>query len=183
VVSEKHISEGRRKRTEEIERLRQVFGRVEGGVLADFVGLKVKEVDELRRRFRQAGGEMRVLKNNLTRLAVENTPLKSLDQHLVGPTSVAFGHSDLVAVAKVAIEFAKEHEALKVKGGFLRNQVLDREQVVELSQLGGRQEILGRLLGAINAPAQQLLGVLNAVPQKFLGVLQAKAEQLEGAKS
>ncbi len=181
VVTEARASEGRRRRTEEIERLRQVFDKVEGGVLADFLGLKVKEVDELRRRFREVGGELKVVKNNLARLAVEKSSLKSLDQYLAGPTGVVFGHTDTIAVARVAMEFAKDHEALKVKGGFLGNEVLSLEQLLELSKLSGKKEILARLLAAFCAPAQRFLAVTAAVPQKFMGVLEARAKQLEGA--
>jgi len=180
-MSEKSVSESRQRRSEEIARLKDAFEAVEGGILADFRGLKVKEMSEFRNRLREQGASFKLVKNTLARLAVEQTTLRQLGESFTGPTGVAFAHGDAIAVARAAVEFAKDNDALQIKAGFLDGQVLDREQVLEMSKLSGKQDLMAQFLSVLNAPAQRFLGVLNGVPQKFLGVLQARAEQMEGA--
>lgn len=173
-----HISKGRAERSATIEELKTLFGSVQGGVLTDFRGLKVSQITELRRRFRAQQVSYRVLKNTLVKIALKGTPLQGLTPMLEGPTGFAISKGDPVAPAKVAVEFAKDNEALKVKGGFVGGQILDPAAVGELSKLPGLDGLRSQILSAINAPAQQLLSVFNAIPQKFLGVLEAQAQKL-----
>ncbi len=173
-----HISKGRMERSAAIEELKILFGSVQSGVLTDFRGLKVSQITELRRRFRAQQVTYRVLKNNLVKIALRGTPLQGLTPMLEGPTGFAVSKADPVAPAKVAMEFAKDNEALKVKGGFVGAQILDPAAVGELSKLPGLDGLRSQILSAINAPVQQLLGVFNAIPQKFLGVLEAQAQKL-----
>lgn len=180
-MSEKIVSAGKQQRSEEIARLQGVFESVEGGVLADFRGLKVKDMSELRNRLREQGASFKVVKNTLARLAVEQTNLRELGKNFAGPTGVAFAHGDAIAVARAAVEFAKDNDALEIKAGFLDGRVLNKEQILELSKLSSKQDLLAQFLSVLNAPAQKFLGVLNGVPQKFLGVLEARAQQMEGA--
>ncbi len=176
------MSRGRAERAEVIEALRKRFEASQGGVVADYRGLDVEAISELRAKFRENDTSFKVVKNTLTRLAVKGTGYESLDECLAGPTAVAFSDKDAIATARVAVEFAKEHEAFQVKGGFMEGGVLSAAEVDELSKLGGRDELLAQLLSVFNAPAQRLLGVLQGVPQKMLGVLQARADELdEGA--
>jgi large subunit ribosomal protein L10 len=175
------VSKGRVERSAAIEELKGLFRGCEGGVIADFRGLTVERVSQLRARFREHNVAYRVVKNTLTRIAVKGTSLEGLARFLEGPTGVAFGVSDPIAAARVAVEFARENDKFQIKGGFLGDRVLSVAEVTEVSRLGGRSTVAAMLLGALNAPAQQLLGVLNAVPQKFLGVLQAQADKLEKA--
>jgi len=172
------VSKGRAERTAAIEELKGMFRSSDGGVVANFRGLTVESVSQLRRKFRQHNVAYRVVKNTLTRIAVKGTSLEGLAKFLEGPTGVAFGGADPIAAARVAVEFAKDNAKFQIKGGFLGDQVLSATEVAEVSKLGGRATVAAMLLGALNAPAQQLLGVLNAVPQKFLGVLRAQADKL-----
>ena len=174
------ISQSRQQRTDEIARLKAVFEKMEGGVLADYRGLKVKEITDLRRRFREKGVVFQVVKNTLTRLAVKGTDYQELDSILTGPTGIAFGETDPIAAARVAVDFAKDHDALEVKGGFMEGQVLSVQEVLEVSKISGKDELKAQFLSVLNGPSQRLLGVLNGVSQKFLGVLKAQEEKLEG---
>jgi large subunit ribosomal protein L10 len=171
---------GKLERSKKIEELKEQFKTREGGVLTDFRGLNVAEVTALRTKFREANVSYQVVKNTLTRLAVEGTAYQGIDAFLSGPTAIAFA-DDAFTAARVATEFAKENEKFKIKGGFMDNFVLSGAQVNEVSQLGGKSDLLARVLSVFNAPSQKFLGVINAVPQKFLGVLQARAEKLEEA--
>ena len=170
---------GKDGRSAVVSSLKKQFEEVEGGVLTDFRGLDVSTISDLRRKFREQGVSFKVVKNTLTRIAVADTQYKDLQEQLVGPTGIAFAGEDLIAPARVAVEFAKDFEALKIKGGFLEGEVLQEAEIRELAKLAGKNELLSQLLSVFNSSGQKFLGVLNGVPQKFLGVLQAKADQME----
>jgi large subunit ribosomal protein L10 len=176
------VSQGRSERSEKIEAVKKLFKASNAGVLTDFRGLKVSQITELRRRFVQQKISYRVLKNTLVKIAVKGTPLEDLSKMLEGPTGIAFSLNDPVTPARIVREFAKDNEALKIKGGFIDDEVLSQQQIVEVSKLPGLQELRAQFLSALNAPMQQLLGVLNELPQKFVGVLEAKEEQAKGAE-
>lgn len=173
------ISQGRAVRAAKIEEIKARFAENQGGVLADYRGLDVAQITELRTRFREHGVTLHVVKNTLTRLAVHGTPYEGLDQFLSGPTAIAFTQTDAIKAARVAVDFAKEFDKFSVKGGFMEGGVLSAADVGELSRLGGKKELLAQVLSVFNAPSQRFLGAINGVPQKFLGVLDARAKQLE----
>lgn len=177
-MSEK-MKAGKQKRSERIAALKELFQKVEGGVLTDFRGLDMEQMTDLRRRFREKGVSYKVVKNTLTGIAVEGTQYQGLQKLLTGPTGIAYTSEDPITPARVAAEFAKEHEAFSLKGGFMEGQVLSEQEVAEVSKLSGVKELKAQFLSILNGPAQRLLGVLNGVPQKFLGVLKARTEQLE----
>jgi large subunit ribosomal protein L10 len=179
VEEKKKVSASRQKRSDEIQALKTLFEGVQGGVVTDYRGLDVKQISDLRRRFRERGIGYKVVKNTLTRIAVEGTHYQDLTGLLTGPTGIAFTEGDPIAPARVAVEFSKDHEALEVKGGFMEGQVLSEAQVREVSKLAGVNELKAQFLATLNGPAQKLLGVLNAAPQKFLGVLMAQADKME----
>jgi large subunit ribosomal protein L10 len=115
-VEEKKKSAGRQRRSEEIAALKSLFESVQGGVLADYRGLNVEQISDLRRRFRARGVDYKVVKNTLTRIAVGETVYKDLEKLLSGPTGIAFTLGDPIAPAQVAVEFSKEHESLDCPG-------------------------------------------------------------------
>jgi len=102
-------------------------------VLADYRGLNVAQVTELRRKLREADVEFKVLKNTLIRRATAKAELTELDSVLTGPTAVAFGKDDAVAPAKILSEFAKQNEALKIKGGVVEGRVVGVEEIKALA--------------------------------------------------
>jgi large subunit ribosomal protein L10 len=146
--------------------------RAQAIVLAENRGLEVGQMTELRKRARDAGVYLRVVKNTLARRAVVDTPFANLADKMVGP--LAYGmSSDPVALAKVLHEFARGNEKLAIKGGAMANYVMSAKDVANLATLPSREELLGRLLGTMQAPVAQFLRTLNEVPARFVRTLAA----------
>lgn len=154
------------------------LARAQAVVLAEYRSLQVGEMTELRRKARGSGVYLRVLKNTLARRAVADTPFKGLAEQMVGP--LAYGiSSDPVAVAKVLQEFAKGNDKLVIKAGAMPNVVMSAKEVVGLAQLPSRQELLGMVLGTMQAPVAKFVRTLNEVPGKFVRTLAAVRDQKE----
>lgn len=154
------------------------LARAQAVVLAEYRSLQVGEMTELRRKARGSGVYLRVLKNTLARRAVADTPFKGLAEQMVGP--LAYGiSSDPVAVAKVLQEFAKGNDKLVIKAGAMPNVVMSAKEVVSLAQLPSRQELLGMVLGTMQAPVAKFVRTLNEVPGKFVRTLAAVRDQKE----
>lgn len=135
-------------------------------VVADYRGLNVAQVTQLRKLLREANIEFQVIKNSLTRRATAQTELTELDQHLTGPTAIAFSNDDLVAPAKILTDFAKKNEALKVKGGVVEGRVVDFEQIKALASLPSRDGLLSMLLSVLQAPVRNFALAVKAVADK-----------------
>jgi large subunit ribosomal protein L10 len=147
----------------------------------DFRGLTVPAVTEFRRKIRQSGSRYRVVKNSLALRAVKDTPLERLALKFEQTTGVAYTGADPVALAKVLVDFAKEHPALVVKAGLVSgSQVLDPEGVKALSAMPSLPELRARLLGLLNAPATKLVRLLNTPAEQLARVLKAHQEKEEG---
>ena len=152
--------------------------------LTDLTGLDVGEVTELRRQLRAESVECRVIKNTLTRLAVDGAGLPDLGETLDGPTALVLSN-DPVAPAKILIDFSKGHEDRpRIKGGFLTGELIDPAQAQTLSELPGRDELLARTVSGIAAPITGLVftlsGVLGNLVRTVSAVSQQKAEQEGG---
>jgi large subunit ribosomal protein L10 len=145
-------------------------------VLAEYRGLDVTKITELRRQARAAGVYLRVLKNTLVRRAIAGTAFEKLADNMVGP--LIYGISkDPVAVAKVMYEFAKGNEQLVIKSGALPNSLLDANGVKALASLPSREALLAKLLGTMQAPVTTFVQTLNQVPSKFVRTVAAVRDQ------
>jgi large subunit ribosomal protein L10 len=153
--------------------------RAQAIVLAEYRSLPVGNMTELRKRARNSGVYLRVLKNTLARRAVAETPFAGLSEKMVGP--LAYGMSaDPVAVAKVLQEFSRDNaEKFVIKGGAMPNLVMTAAQVADLAKMPSRGELLAILLGTMQAPVAKLARTLNEVPGKFVRTLAALQEQNE----
>jgi len=151
-------------------------------VVAEYRGLDVARITELRRKAREAGVYLRVLKNTLVRRAVSGTPFEKLNDHMVGPLIYGIS-SDPVAAAKVMNDFAKTNEALVIKCGALPNSLVDANGIKALASLPSREELLAKLLGTMQAPMTTLVQTLNAVPSKFVRTVAALRDQREQASA
>src|SRR5258708_34440738 len=161
-----------------IDDLHQEFGRSPHAILVDFRGLSVPAVTEFRRKLRQAGPRSRVVKNSVALRALKDTPLEKLGPKFDQTTGVAYTVSDPVALAKVLVDFAKEHPALSVKGGLVSGgQVLDAEGVKALSTLPSLPDLRARLLGLLSAPAQTLVRLCRAPATKLVLGLEARRQE------
>jgi large subunit ribosomal protein L10 len=156
--------------------------RANSAVLVDYQGMNVAQSTQLRARSREAGVEFVVAKNTLTRMAADEAGVEDLSEYLVGPTALAFSE-DPVASAKLMAEFAGQVESFTLKGGLLEGgRVLDEADVVALSRLPGREQLLAQVVGGISSPLTGLVTVLNNTVQGLVVALNQIAEQ-KGAQS
>jgi large subunit ribosomal protein L10 len=149
-------------------------------VLAEYRGLEVGHMTDLRRKARQSGVYLRVLKNTLARRAVGGTPFAKLADQMVGP--LIYGISaDPVATAKVLNDFAKSNEKFIIKGGAMPNAVISAAEVKSLANMPSRNELLAKLLGTMQAPIAQFVRTLNEVPARFVRTVAAVRDAKEAA--
>jgi large subunit ribosomal protein L10 len=141
--------------------LRATFDDANMVVVTHYSGLTVAELGDLRGQMREAGASFKVTKNRLTRLALVGTKYEGLSDMFTGPTAIAYS-DDPVAAAKVAVKFAKGNEKLIVIGGALGSEVLDVASVQSLATLPSLDELRGKIVGLISAPATRIAGVLQA---------------------
>ena len=146
-----------------VSSIAEQFKTAVSGVFVDYCGLTVEEDTQLRNKLREAGVEYKVIKNTLTRFAAKEVGFDELDPILNGPTSLALSMTDEVAPAKVIAEFAKTHEQLEIKAGFLDGKVLALDEVKQLAATPNRETLLAKLLGSLNAPISNLARTLQAL--------------------
>jgi large subunit ribosomal protein L10 len=164
-----------------IDELHKEFEASPHAVLVDFRGLSVPAATEFRRKVKAAGSRYRVVKNSLALRAAKGTPLEKLGAKLEGTTGIAYTGTDPVALAKVLMDFAKDHPALSVKVGVVSgSQVLDASGVKALSAMPGLSELRARLLGLLQAPASQLVRLLAAPATQLAQVMKAHQDKIEG---
>jgi large subunit ribosomal protein L10 len=159
--------------------LNEAFSKAKFAVVADYRGLKVTELEKLRKNLRENDAQIQVAKNTLLRLAVKGTPCEGLSDSFTGTTAVAVGFKEPVGPAKALATFASEFNAFIIRSAVLDGKVLSVEDVVSLSKLPSREELLAKLLGTMNAVPTSFVRVLSAVPQKLLYALSAIKEQKE----
>lgn len=170
----------RAQKAELVAELNKVFQDAESVVVTHYSGLSVAEVTDLRRKMSEAGASFKVAKNRLARLALEGTEYGSLSDMLTGPTAIAYS-SDPVAAAKVAVDFAKGNEKLVIVGGAMGATALDADGVKALASMPSLDELRGKLVGLIQAPATKVAGVVQAPAGQLARVLGAYAQQGEAA--
>lgn len=164
---------------EQVEAMRERFQRARHAFVVDFKGLNVEADTELRRKLREAQADYRVVKNRLARLAMQDTLLAGLDPHFVGPTAVALGDDDPVALAKVLVSFAKDNAALEIKAGVLEGgHQMDAGQVKALSELPALPALQAQLLSLIQTPATSLATVLAQPGVQIARVIDARRESM-----
>lgn len=135
----------------------------QAGVFVNYCGLTVEEDTELRKKFREAGVEYKVIKNTLTSRAIKEVGLDELEPILNGPTALAISADNPVAPAKVIGEFAKKHEALQVKAGFMDGAVISIAEIKQLADTPSREELLAKMMGSLKSPVSALVRLLNTI--------------------
>ncbi|MBN2803356.1 MAG: 50S ribosomal protein L10 [Deltaproteobacteria bacterium] len=167
-------------KTQEITEIKERFDRMASAVMTDFRGLNVEDMTILRDEFRKAGIDYKVVKNKLVQIAVKDESFHDAVQpYLINPTAVAWSYDDPASPAKVVIDFAKKHSALKVKCAVLDGKVLDEQGVVSLSKMPGKNELLGTLLATFMEPGTGFVRLLSAGATTFVYLLDARRRQLE----
>jgi len=163
-------------KAEKVTALHSKFVNAKAAVLADYSGLNVQQMAELRVQLRAASVELHVVKNTLARRALEATSLHPLSTYVVGPTSVALTLSDAGVMAKTLAEYAKKEPKFTVRAGFVEGQVLSPEQITALADLPPREILLARMLASMQSPLVGLAGVLQGVLRQFMYTLLAIQE-------
>lgn len=156
-----------------ISELRQKFSRAKVAVLAEFAGMEVEEIREVKNELRRAKGEFKVVKNTLAVRAAEGTTLQAIRDHFKGPIAVALGYEDPVAPAKALNTVAEKQKKLKIKVGVVESQVVDLVRLKQISKLPSKEVLVGQLIGRLKSPLYGLAGTLNGVLSKFVRTLQA----------
>ena len=170
----------RAEKAELVTTLNGVFTEAGVIVVAHYSGLSVSEMTDLRARMAEAGAAFKVTKNRLAKLALEDTSAKPMADLFAGPTAIAYSQ-DPVAAPKVASNFAKDNEKLVILGGMMGETYLDAAGVKQLADLPSLDELRGKIVGLLNAPATKIAGVLQAPGGQLARVLNAHATKGEAA--
>ena len=160
----------------------EVSGQLEGAqavIVAEYRGLNVELVTQLRSKARKSGLYLRVLKNTLARRAVQGTPFEKLTGELTGPLMYGIA-KDPVAGAKVLSEFAKDNEFFVIKAGAMPNAMMSAKDIKALALLPSREELLAQLMATMLAPVTTLVRTMNEVPARFVRTLAALRDQKSG---
>lgn len=165
------------RKNEVVALLKEWVARSEAMYITQFTGLNMKQIDELRHRVRQCGGEFHVVKNTLARIAFKEADFAMQESFFSGSTAIAFAFQDPPSLAKTLYEFNRANPALVVKGGYLKNQPLSAENVQALSELPPLPVMRGQLLGTLLAPASQLARILAEPGRQIAAVLKAYSER------
>ncbi|HEY54774.1 MAG TPA: 50S ribosomal protein L10 [Dehalococcoidia bacterium] len=164
-----------------IDSLQDVFSRCKIGVLTDYRGLSAAEMTNLRRRFREAGVEYRVVKNTLARFAAQRAGKEELAGFFEGPVAIAFGYGDVTEPARVLAAYIEDSKvSMSIKGGFLPERLLTVEEINTLSKLPSREILLAMVVGGVQSPISALVGYLSAPLMGVIGALQSRIQQMEG---
>lgn len=147
-------------------------------IVTDYAGLRVQHFSELRKRLRQSGAEMHVVKNTIFKIAAQEAGLADLGGTLTGQIAVVTGTKDIAIAARILKTFTAEFEKPRVRFGYLNNQQLDAASLATLADLPSIEVLRGRLLGLFNAPAGQLVRLLNEPASQLARLFQARAEKL-----
>ena len=165
-----------------VEELTARLKSAETLLVADYRGLTMPQIDELRTRLLESGARFTVVKNTLTRRAAEAAGTDALLTLLDGPSAIAFleADGDMVAAAKALADSARETNVLEIRGGIMQGRAVTAEEVASLAKLPPEDVLRGQVLGAIVAPLTTFVGLLNAPLQNFVGLIDARIEQLGG---
>lgn len=166
-----------------ITELSESVGKTKSIVFADFQGLKATEVTELRRTCKKAGVGYLVGKKTLLRLAFKANNLDIDPKNLEGSFATLFGFEDEVQPAKIAADFARAHEALKIVGGVLEQKLVDKSSIMVLAKLPSKQELLGQLVGTLQAPISGFVNVLAGNLRGLVQILHAYEQKKSGTQA
>ena len=164
----------RSQKTDAVAQLNAVFNEAGVVVITRNLGLSVAQSTELRTKMREAGASYKVAKNRLAKLALKDTDYTSIEEYLVGPTALAYS-ADPVAAAKAVVEFAKTNDKLEIVGGSMGSVALDANGVKALASMPSLDELRGKIVGLVNAPATKVVQLINAPASKLARVFGAYA--------
>lgn len=163
-----------------VEELGQIFESSGVVVVSHYQGLTVAEMQDLRARMRAAGGSVRVAKNRLAKIALQNSEMADISEYLLGQTVLSYSE-DPVAAAKVADEYAKENQKFVILGGAMGETKLDTAGVASVAKLPSREELIAQVVSCIGAPASNIAGAIGAPASNIASILSTIEEKAEAA--
>ena len=164
-----------------VEDLKQRLAGVKTVLLAEYRGLTVQQISELRKQLRAVSAQYKVVKNRLAKIAISSSELESLVPHLTGPVGLIVSGDDPVAVAKAVSTFARTNQALTIKAGYVEGRLMQPEGLRALAELPSKEALRGQLVGALQGPLAQLVGLLQAPQRELVYVLAQRARRASGA--
>jgi large subunit ribosomal protein L10 len=169
----------RSQKKEEVEKLKGELGKVSTVILSTFQGITVAQDTQLRRAVQNAGGNYKVVKNTLAERAGAGTPAEPLLKDLSGTNSIAYTAADPVALAKALTKVTKEVPAFRFKAGLVEGRVLSIQEIQQLAQLPSKEELIGKIMFLMQAPAQRIASAVSAVNRNLAVTVQeaVKAEK------
>ena len=163
-----------------VEGLQQALAKTNIGILTEYRGLPTSELNELRRKLRDARVEYKVVKNTLARIAAKNAGLAHAAESFTGPSAIALGYGDISAAAKVLTDHIRGSKSgLKITGGFLPDKKLTSKEIETLAKLPSREVLIAQVMAGIQSPIYGIVNVLAAPLRNLMGVMQARIKQLE----
>ena len=181
IIATEYTVEPAGAKVELVGELRELVGQTKAAILTDYRGLSVAELTDLRKKLRAADAEYRVVKNTLFKLAAgDSMPVDQMGELLTGPTAIGFAKGDPVAVAKILLDYARDHKAMSVKAGVMDGRVLSAAQVEALSKTPPREVLISQMLGSLQSPIAGFVGTLNGILSNFVFTLQAIADKQGG---
>lgn len=170
----------REQKKQSVVELTEKFGRATCVFVADFKGLSVGDVEELRGKLRESEDcEYQVVRNTLLRRAAEGQNAQLLAEHFCGPTAIAISYGDPAGLAKVLVGYAEEHEEFEIKGAELDGKALDHQEVAHLATLPSLDSLRGKLVGLLLAPAGKIARLLNEPGGQLARLVAARKDALE----
>ena len=173
----------RREKEQVVSDLQKQVEQVKAVVLTNYRGLKVGQMDQLRRRLREEKITYSVVKNTMMKLASKGSALEKLHDYFEGPTAIAMSTGDPIPLARILSEFQKAQPLLEIKGGWIEGRVSSPEEVRALASMPSREVMFGRILGSIQMSGMQVAGAILSALQQVVGVVQARVDQLEKQSS
>jgi len=151
-------------------------------IVTNYRGLSAKDMDELRKELRKISGEYLVVKDSMVKRALAESPVKSAAELIEGEVGIAIDNKNAATnISKILVKFAKSHEVMDIRGGIMSGAIISKEEIVQLSKLPSREELLGRLANVLNAPIQGLAAALNAIITKFCYALNAVKDKKQAS--
>ena len=154
-------------KTKAIAEAKEVLQSYNDYIFADYRGLTVEQLSQLRKQLREKECEFKVVKNNFARVAFEEMDITSVSDYLAGPTAIALVKQDANEAAKVLFDFAKDAPALQVKGALVEKEIYDKDKIEAFSKLPGKKQLIAMIASTINAPVQKLAATLQAYVDKM----------------
>jgi large subunit ribosomal protein L10 len=166
-------------KVEVVAEVKTRIGEATASIVSEYRGLSTAELAELRQSLSAVGGDYRIFKNTLVRLAIDGGDYQPLSEYLNGPSALTFVQGDISAVAKALRDFSRANPLLVIKGGLADGSLLSSGDLAALADLPPREVLLARLAGALAAPMQQMAGLLQALPRNMAYGISALMEQRE----